>query len=57
MNLREEEEDEECTKDDQAQYKPASPGIPGAVSADCSAIGVDIAATSHCVSVVCVISR
>ena len=33
VDLREEEEDEDCAEDDQAQDEPASPVIPGAIPA------------------------
>jgi len=49
VNLREEEEDENCAEDDQAQDEPASPIIPGGISAYSSVVSVVVTA-SHIVS-------
>ena len=44
VDLREEEEDEDCAEDDQAQDEPASPVIPSAVSAYSAVVSVVITA-------------
>ena len=44
MDLREEEEDEDCAEDNQAQYEPASPVIPSTVSAYSAVVSVVITA-------------
>jgi hypothetical protein len=49
VDLREEEEDEDCAEDDQAQDEPAGPVIPSAVSA-CSAVVSVVITAGHGVS-------
>jgi hypothetical protein len=49
LDLREEEEDEDCAEDDQAQDEPAGPVTPSAAVAYSLTVVVVIAA-SHCVS-------
>ena len=49
VDLREEEEDEDCAEDDQAQDEPASPVIPSTTSAYSSVESVVVTA-SHVVS-------
>lgn len=49
MDLREEEEDEDCAEDDQTQDEPAGPVIPGATSAYSVVVSVVVTA-SHVVS-------
>lgn len=49
VDLREEEEYEDCAEDDQAQDEPASPVIPGRISAYSSVVSVVVTA-SHVVS-------
>ena len=44
VDLREEEEDEDCAEDDQAKDEPASPVIPSAVSAYSAVVSVVITA-------------
>lgn len=54
--LREEEEDEECSENDQAEYDPSSPCIPGAV-ASAIVVGVTIRASVVIVGHVSVCGR